>query len=409
MLNPKNNQRELCYLCRVNEIKEIENYDRVELAKINGWQCIVPKNQFQVNDLGIYFEIDSKVDISKKEFNFLEKRKGKIKTQKMCKTLSQGLLMHPSDFSWKQYDENSIISDTGIIYNINDESKFLTEVLGVTYAVEEDNKRKAKSDPNAKYKSMMSRYPKFAKTKIARWCMKHDWTKKILYVFLGNKKKDTGKGFPTQFPYVRRTDEERIENLVPILADKRVLIASEKLDGTSSTYILERKRKNKFEFYVLSRNVRQLTPTQDCYHDSNIYWEMALKYNIENHLKDYLNDNPELTYVCVQGESVGNVQGNPLKLKENEFYGFNFIRSDVGRISSLEGKKILESWGMKWVPIISTTWINPDTMEEMKALATGKSLVNPNVLREGLVYRDPNDGTFSFKNVSNEFLLQHKG
>jgi hypothetical protein len=136
---------------------------------------------------------------------------------------------------------------------------------------------------------------------------------------------------------------------------------------------------------------------------------MALKYNIENHLKDYLNDNPELTYVCVQGESVGNVQGNPLKLKENEFYGFNFIRSDVGRISSLEGKKILESWGMKWVPIISTTWINPDTMEEMKALATGKSLVNPNVLREGLVYRDPNDGTFSFKNVSNEFLLQHKG
>lgn len=161
-------------------------------------------------------------------------------------------------------------------------------------------------------------------------------------------------------------------------------------------------------FLPLSRNVRQLTPEQECYHDDNIYWEMAFKYDIENHLKQYLKDNPELKYVCVQGESVGNVQGNPLKLNENDFYGFNFIRSDVGRISSLEGRKILESWGMKWVPILSTEWVNPDTMEEMKALADGKSVVNPAVLREGIVYRDPNDGSFSFKNVSNKFLEKKK-
>lgn len=202
------------------------------------------------------------------------------------------------------------------------------------------------------------------------------------------------------------TDEERIENIPYILEDKRVLTATEKLDGTSSTYILERKFFGKFEFYVVSRHVRQMTPDQKCYHDDNIYWNMAIKYNIEDKLKQYLKENPQLKYVCIQGESVGSVQGNPLKLKEDDFYCFNFIRSDIGRLSTLKGKDIIESWGMKWVPIISTDWINPDTMEEMKERATGKSLVNPEVLREGIVYRDENDNAFSFKSVSNEYLLQ---
>ena len=48
----------------------------------------------------------------------------------------------------------------------------------------------------------------------------------------------------------------------------------------------------------------------------------------------------------------------------------------------------------------------PDTMEELKELATGKSVVNPNVMREGLVYRSL-DGRDSFKNVSREYLLKH--
>jgi hypothetical protein len=407
MLNSKTGMRELAYTVKIDKIEPLPGYDRVESALVGGWRVIVRKGQFQPGDYAVYFEIDSKVP-EKEPFMFLEPKHFKIKTQKMCKSISQGLLMSFDDFkvdgdtpSWVVDLEARIAAGKDI------EHEGLTEILGIKYAIEEDNKRKAKSDPNAKYKSMMSRHPKLARSKFGRWCMKHEFAKKILYAILGNKKKDKVKGFPTHFPYVKRTDEERVENMNWVLEDKRVLIASEKLDGTSSTYILERKGKKKFEFYVLSRNVRQLTPTQDCYHESNIYWEMALKYNIEEHLKEYLNENPELTYVCLQGESVGNVQGNPLKLAENDFYGFNFIRSDVGRISSLEGKKILESWGMKWVPIITTEWVNPDTMKEMKALADGNSLVNPSVLREGLVYRDPNEGTFSFKSVSNKYLLKH--
>lgn len=407
MLN-KNGQRELAYLVTIDEVKPIPNYDRVEYARTNGWWCVVKKDQFKVGDPAIYFEVDSQVPVLE-VFEFLAPKKYKIKTQKMCKVISQGLLMHPLDFPcWEMTQVNGeweITTDKGIKLKIGDG---VTEILGVIYADAADNTRKANTtaDPNQKYKAMAQRHAKLFKKPFFKKLMKYSWGRKILFAIFGKKRDKIPTHFPTHFEYIHKTDEERVENMPFILQDKRKLIASEKLDGTSSTYILERKPWNKFEFYVLSRNVRQLTPEQECYHEENIYWEMALKYHIEEHLKQYLHDNPDLTYVCVQGESVGNVQGNPLKLKENDFYGFNFIRSDVGRISSLEGKKILENWGMKWVPILSTEWVNPDTMKEMKALADGKSVVNPNVLREGIVYRDPNDGTFSFKNVSNQFLMK---
>lgn len=376
---------------------------------------MVRKNAFTAGDIGIYFEIDSKVDTTKPEFAFLTSKGGKIKTQRYTfggkgLMISQGLLMHPSDFGWTTAERENdtcstmVVEKDGTVHCIDDDSRFLTSTLGVTYSTAEDNARKDK--PDDKYKKMAQRHPKLFKKPFMRWVMKHNWGRKVMFFFLG-KKKDKPTDFPKEFPFVKVTDEERIENLPFLLNDKRKLTATEKLDGTSTTFILS-KKKNKYEFYVISRHVRQLNPDQECYHTSNIYWEMAQKYNVETHLKQYLVDNPELTYVCLQGESVGNVQGNPLKLSGNDFYGFNFIRSDVGRIPTLEGKALLESWDMKWVPIITTDWVNPDTMEEMKSLATGKSLVNPNVLREGIVYRDENDNAFSFKNVSNDFLMSKK-
>ena len=129
-----------------------------------------------------------------------------------------------------------------------------------------------------------------------------------MFFFFG-KKKDNPRGFPT---FVSKTDEERVENQPWRIGDGKTYLATEKLDGTSCTYALERKGRNKFEFYVCSRNVRQQDEKQECYHDHNIYWDLAFKYNIEQHLRDFLNQFPQLKWVCIQGEGVGFVQGNPL-------------------------------------------------------------------------------------------------
>jgi hypothetical protein len=289
----------------------------------------------------------------------------------------------------------------------NEEGVDVTELLGVTYAAEEDNERKSnKVNKDKKYQSMAARNAKLFKKKPFRWLMRREWGRRLLFAIFG-KKRDNPRGWPTHFPFIHKTDEERCENLPWVLGYERPLVVTEKLDGTSCTYILEKKKKG-YEFYVLSRNVRQADENQACYHDHNIYWDLAFKYDIENKLRKYLNENPWLTYVCVQGEGVGSVQGNPLKLKEDDLYVFNFIDSENGRYCSTTGKVIIESMGMKWVPILDIGYMMPTDMEEFKQFATAKSVVNPNVMREGIVLRDPTND-FSFKNVSREYLLKHGG
>ena len=399
MLN-SNNERELAYVVKIDAVEPIVGSDNCEAAIVGGWRVMVRKGQFQPGDKAVYFEIDSKLPDTDPRFAFMERKSYKVKTQRYTfggkgLMISQGLLMSAEDLGWKEEE----------LTELGDE-RFMTKKLGITYAVAEDNVRKSNGDPNQKYKAMGARHANLAKTRWWRWLMKRAWGRKILFAIFG-KKKDNPRGWPNHFPYIHKTDEERCENMPWILQNKEPWIVTEKLDGTSCTYILERlKGRNKFEFYVLSRNVRQKDETQACYHDHNIYWDLAFKYDIENKLRKFLDENPACTYVCVQGEGVGSVQGNPLKLKEDDLYLFNFIDSINGRWPSNLGKVIAEEMGMKWVPILNENFILPDDMETFKQMATAPSAVNPAVMREGIVLRHAGDD-MSFKNVSREYLLKH--
>ena len=384
-----NDKRALAYIQHVTNIRPIDGADNIEQCNVLGWNLICKKGEFHEGDPCVYIEIDSKVP-EREEFEFLRAKGFKVKTMKLGKfnCISQGLAMPQSAFK-----ELAGLS----------EGTDVTDILGIKYSVQEDNARKGNGDPNAKYKSMAARHQKIFKKKWARWMMRRSWGRKVMFFFFG-KKKDNPRGFPT---FVSKTDEERVENQPWRIGDGKTYLATEKLDGTSCTYALERKGRNKFEFYVCSRNVRQQDEKQECYHDHNIYWDLAFKYNIEQHLKDFLNQFPQLKWVCIQGEGVGSVQGNPLKLTEDDLYVFNFKESQTGRWSSMAGAGQVREWGMKWVPILGEVQM-PDTMEELKVLATGKSRVNLEVMREGIVYRSL-DGSDSFKNVSREYLLKHNG
>lgn len=276
----------------------------------------------------------------------------------------------------------------------------VTDMIGVRYAVEEDNIRKAKADPDAKYKSMAARHKDLAKKNWFRWLMKRNWGKKLLFFFLG-KKKDNPKGFPS---WITKTDETRIENCPFYLDGDEEWLVSEKCDGSSCSYGLKHIKGNKYDFAVCSRNVRQMDRDQETYHDTNIYWELADAYNIEMVLRHCMASKGCETLV-LQGEGVGNVQGNPYKLKENDLYCFNLYVDGV-RTSTLELKEFCDYYGLKCVPIIEVLHKLPKTMEEMKLEADGYSVINPKVKREGLVYRSQ-DGQKSFKNVSREYLLRH--
>lgn len=396
MLN-ENGTRELCYAVRVTDVLDIEGVNN-QIAVVNGWQVFIKRDEFKPGDLAIYFEIDSKVP-ELECFEFLRKYNFKVKTQRFVKgrVLSQGLVIKPADLGLENVAEG----------------QFFTKELGVTYYDPEDNIRKASNEELIKTK---------VEKRLDRWCKKHkflskfkfivNWAKKIIErkIRKTQKKKKTSNTFPSHFPYIHKSDEERVENMPWILENKEPWIKTLKIDGTSSTYILERLRgKNKFEFYVLSRNVRQETPDQKCYHESNVYWEMAEKYQIKDFLKAQLDLHPEWKYVCLQGETAGpNVQGNPHGLKELQLFGFNFIDSAGGRWNSAKARNYVAQWGIQWVPIIDENYILPDTMEEFKATADGPcELPGSTGLREGYVYRSL-DGKQSFKNVSNQFLMSKK-
>lgn len=194
------------------------------------------------------------------------------------------------------------------------------------------------------------------------------------------------------------------ENLPYKLGTDEEYILTEKLDGTSATYVLSRNGK-KYDFAVCSRNLRLPHP-KDGDPNMDVYWEMAYKYNIENVLTEILENNPGKNWVCLQGEIIGpGIQKNPLDMSDHTLNLFNFIvdgerwPTDVGCICA-------KNRGIPWVPILGCDTL-PNTMDDMKAQADGKSALNENKLREGIVYRSL-DGKDSFKNVSNEYLL-HQG
>lgn len=394
-----NDKRALAYITEVTGISPIEGANNIELAGVLGWKVIVKKGEFNIGDKAIYFEIDSKVPQDDERFAFLEKKKFKIKTMKLGKfnVISQGLLMPLSLFP--ELKDSEVGTD-------------VTEKLKVVYSVDEDNERKGKPNPNAKYMSMKARHKKIFSKKWTKWLMKREWGRKVMFFFFG-KKKDNPKNFPTHFPGVSKTDQERIENMPWVLKDKTPFIVTQKCDGSSGTFILERKGRKKFKFYVCSRNVLMSSPEQECFYGKkNYYWEAAIKYNIEEKMKDYLLKNPDINFVCWQGEICApGIQKNPHNLSELHFYCFHMTDSKTGRFNILAAEKIWEHYDMEVVPIVDTNYILPDDFEELKLSADGfySPYVcegKPNCLREGFVYYKTDNPNFSFKNVSREYLLK---
>jgi len=392
MLNPQTNERELAYVAKIEEIRPIPNYDRVEHARIGaGWWVIVKKDEFKIGDLCVYFEVDSKVPETD-PFMFLENKHFKVKTLKMCKVLSQGLIIHPSEFKF----ERELV-----------EGEFLTKELDITYAEAADNERK--SSGVDKYKKMAQRRPNIFKKRWARWMMKREWGRRLMFLLFG-KKKDKKSGWPA---WVQKTDEERVQNCGWLFdgRDTGTWIMTEKIDGTSTTFTMKGK-----EFFVCSRNVVFDKPDKKCFYETNVYTEMAVKYNMEEVMRKWMQDMKEagkpLEFLTIQGETYGaGIQKRDYGMKDHDLAIFNVIYGyKDGRVERLNSYLMAgecELRGLKSVPILGDIKL-PATCEEVLALAEAEKSKIDGGMREGIVFRSE-DGVNSFKAVSNAFLLKYHG
>ena len=228
------------------------------------------------------------------------------------------------------------------------------------------------------------------------------------FLLLWGKKKDSRSWIEG----VPKTDEERIENRVWTLEDQTTeWVATEKIDGTSTTFYLSRgKGFKKPEYLVCSRNVVFDTPARaekNFYSDiigSNVYIEMSDKYNMKVVLRRLLDKRPSADWVAVQAETFGkNIQKRDYGMKDHEIRAFNLRFSDCGRVGTLEMRDALESLGIPVVPIISEGMILPKTIDKLREFVHSAPSAIDGKIKEGIVFRTK-DGQDSFKCVDPEFL-----
>ena len=199
------------------------------------------------------------------------------------------------------------------------------------------------------------------------------------------------------FPsFIPKTDEERIQNFINDsmidLKNQRVYI-TEKLDGTSYTVFVKNG-----EVGVCSRNF-ELKDTE-----GNAHWSAT-------HAMDLVRKLTELgRNIALQGELVGNnIQGNPYKVNGSKVYFFTGYDIDNGRRMQYdELDRLIAQLGLNMVPVLEYSYILPseNIVDSMLQYAEGKSVLNPLAEREGVVVRGL-DAEFSFKAISNKFLLDN--
>lgn len=380
----KNGQRMLCYVSKIDDIVPIENYDRVEQAVLGGWKVIINKaDGFKPGDLCVYFEIDSLVNEADERFAFLQKRKYRIKTLKMCGTVSQGLVMPLSTFPEIAKPE----------LNMD-----LTELLKVKYYVPEDNQRKAaRTNP---YQSMKDRNPNLFKKPFVKKIMRYEIGRKILFALYGRNKKYE---WPSHI--AAKTDVERIQNCICNLNDKQLYVATEKVDGSSCSIMCERGRLGRLNYYVCSRNVVFKDENSKCFYKDNIYFEIYNKYNLKEIVTQILKDY-DLQNVAIQMEIFGpGVQRRDYGLEEHDYRVFHIV-SNRQKFTMDKVVEICEKYGLKHVPIIEENYILPDTIEELQNFVESEASKIDSGMKEGIVFYDKKTGENYFKFVSPEYLMK---
>jgi len=365
--------RKLASIREIKELYPIKGKDRIELAVIDGWSVIVKKGEYEIGDKTIYCEIDSMLP-EKPEFEFLRNKKFRIKTMKMGGVISQGICFTLSILPEGKYDLNDDVTDLIGIKKYESQSE------------KEDCDRSVKNKIN---------------NPILKYLLKYKIFRKLLL------SKKENKGFPT---FIKKTDETRIQNIPHTLKNKDMkYVVREKVDGTSSTFCLRKKKsklfwiKDSYEYIVCSRNMRLWTKNM-----SKSYWKVSEKYEIENVLKKLLESHfIREDWIAIQGECVDtNVQGNKYKVKEADLYVFNLITSS-GKVDCRIGEILLKDCNIKWCPLVEENYTLPDTIKEIEDFSTGKSKLY-DTLREGLVFRGYTKGReLSFKAVSPKFLLKN--
>lgn len=334
-------ERKLATIRTITEIKPHTNADALELAIIDGWQCVVKKGDFVQHQLVVYFEIDSWIPteiapfLSKgKEPREFEGVKGeRLRSIKLRGELSQGLVLHVG-----------LVRDS--VHFV--EGKDVSEILNVK-----------------KWERPMN--PQLAG--LAR----------------GN--------FPS---FIRKTDQERIQNQFKTMLPEHFLDEYEvtlKVDGSSCTFFY-----NNGEVGVCSRNLELKTDEENA---GNAFVKKFNELGLREKLTSIGRN------IAIQGELWGSgINGNHEGISDIRYNVFDIYDIDTGKyLTANERYQIAAILDLEHVPLIevATTLSNFTDVKDFLNYAERPSIHNK--VAEGVVFKSLTNPDYSFKAISNTFLL----
>lgn len=358
--------RQLATIRKISDLLPIDGADLILTAVIDGWTVVVKKDEFTVGDLCIYCEIDSFLPdgnpmwqhlVEKHPRMFEEGRGHRLKTVRLRGQLSQGFAAPiPADLriEWSHTFLN--FEDARPLQEGDD----VTEILGI------------------------KKYEAPVPTELS-----------------GQVKGN----FPTFIP---KTDQDRCQNMYRQIfvdnADARYEITM-KLDGTSFTAYVRNDHNG-----VCGRNW-ELSVNE--HNDGNSLIRMYLDSGLQTALREFGSN------YAVQGELMGpGIQKNRESLKSHKLFIFDIYDINAGKyLAPLDRHRVLSklySLGLnkdmvEHVPVIgadvSLADLSISSISDLLKYAEGPSIVHP--IREGDVFKRM-DGGFSFKAISNLFLLKEK-
>jgi RNA ligase (TIGR02306 family) len=352
----------------ISEIVDVQphpNADRLELATVRGWQCVVQKGAFRPGDRCVYIPIDSVLDplLEAKIFGADSKVKlsnHRVKTIKLRGAISQGLVV---DLPSLELDGLRVGTD-------------VAAQLGVS-----------KYEPPEAPASMRTSTG-------------------------ATSRKQTN-------PHFRKyTSLENAKNHPNVFEPGETVVVTEKIHGTNfrAGYVpfhadtLWKRFKSfvglapKWDFVYGSHNVQlQSKLLADTHYDSNVYAEAVKKYR----LRDLLQPG-EVVYGEVYGDGI----------QKGYTYGCGPGERKLALFDTMVDGKYLDPLAFReWaqardLPVVPTLLKGPFDLAAVKALTAGASVLAPSQrVREGVVVKPLKDtvthiGRKVLKFISDEYLLR---
>jgi RNA ligase (TIGR02306 family) len=216
--------------------------------------------------------------------------------------------------------------------------------------------------------------------------------------------------------FLQKTDQERIQNCavqVRVLRHENPELdqweVTEKLDGSSMTVYCVQSGDNEYKLGVCSRNCELETEINELTGQAkSTYWHTAFRYNIPAALEEYCRK--EGRQLALQGELIGpGIQGNKYGLAEHQFVLYDVYNIEARCYLTAGSRRVIAAaLGLPHVPILNT---NQNTefsnVDAILAYAEGKSVL-ADTEREGVVFKNLFNPMFSFKAISNSYLLKHE-